>query len=133
MLDSAISSGKRSNKNCNMNINLFDKFKPHVDFIFRYENYSVHYIKQFCNILNVNLNNNEIIEIMKELDNMLHNKNIVLHDDFNNEEYRKTLLSQNHNTSDGKTNKFIDLSATELDEILQNDKILKFLEEQNYF
>jgi 5-methylcytosine-specific restriction endonuclease McrBC GTP-binding regulatory subunit McrB len=136
-LDSAISARKRMGKNlishCENNINLFNKFKSKVDFIFKYECYSVYYIKKLCDILNVVLNNNEIIQIMAELDRMHNNSSIVLNDDHSNDEYRKTLLSQNHNTSNGKSNKFINLNSSELDGLLKNEKIVNFLNEQNYF
>jgi hypothetical protein len=140
-LDSSISAGKRFRNNdinfyinhCENNINLFNKFKSNVDFIFKYEYYSVNYIKELCKVLNINLNIIEIIEIMKELDNMHNSKSIVQWDDYSNEEYRKTLLSQSHNTSNGQTNKYINLNAFELQEILNNDNIVNFLEEQHYF
>jgi hypothetical protein len=118
---------------CIYNIYLLNKFKSYVDFIFRYENYSVYYIKKLCDVLNVNLNNNEILEIMKELDNMHNSKDIVKNDDLSNEIYKKTLLSQNHNTSNGKTNKYIKLNPKILNEILKNNEILNFLEEHQYF
>lgn len=141
IIDAAMSSGHRIQvdstrhyiKHCIYNIDLFNKFKPYVDFVFRYENYSVNYIKKLCDILNVKLNNCEIIEIMKELESMLHNKNIVIKDDPSNIEYKKTLLSQNHNTSNGKINKFVNLSPKKLINILENDKILDFLNTHNYF
>jgi hypothetical protein len=141
ILDSAISAGQRFGNNdinfyinnCENNINLFNKFKYNIDFIFKYEYYSVNYIKQFCKVLNINLNIIEIIEIMKELDNMHNSSSIVKWDDFSNEEYRKTLLSQSHNTSNGQTNKYINLNTNVLEEILKNDNIVNFLNEQNYF
>jgi hypothetical protein len=141
ILDSAISAGQRFGNNdinfyinnCEDNINLYNKFKSNVDFIFKYECYSVNYIKQFCKVLNINLNIIEIIEIMKELDNMHNSSSIVKWDDFSNEEYRKTLLSQSHNTSNGQTNKYNNLNINVLEEILKNDNIVNFLNEQNYF
>ena len=48
---------------CNYNIDLFNKFKDNVDFIFKYEEYSVSLIKNLCKILNVKLNYFEIIDI----------------------------------------------------------------------
>ena len=141
ILDSALSAGVRlghtSTKfyidNCNMNIRLFNKFKSIADFIFIYENYNVHYIKKVCAILNVNLDNNDIIDIMIQLESMLNSKKIVEKDDFRDEEYRKTLLSQVHNTSNGKTNKFTNLPKEQLDDILKVKHILTFLEENFYF
>jgi hypothetical protein len=115
ILDSALSAGVRSNatstefyiNDCKNNINLFNKFKSKVDLIFRYEDYSVNSIKKLCTILNISIDNNDIIDIMIQLENMLNSKDIVKRDDINNKEYQKTLLSQSHNTSNGKTNKFI--------------------------
>ena len=77
--------------------------------------------------------NNEIIDIMIQLESMLNSKEIVKKDDHRDEEYRKTLLSQDHNTSNGKTNKFINLPKKQLDDILKEKNILTFLEENFYF
>ena len=141
ILDSAISAGIRSKntsteyyiQNCNKNINLFNKFQPIAEFIFRYDNYNVYYIKKLCSTLNINLDNNDIIDIMIQLESMLNSKKIVKKDDDTDEEYQKTLLSQAHNTSNGKTNKFINLPKKQLDDILKQKNILTFLEKNFYF
>ena len=141
ILDSAISTGKRAKNNstekyinsCNSNISLFNKFKSIADFIFRYEDYNVYNIKKVCATLNINLDNNDIIDIMIQLESMLNSKEIVEKDDHGDAEYRKTLLSQHHNTSNGKTNKFINLPKEQLDDILKEKNILTFLEENFYF
>jgi hypothetical protein len=141
ILDSAISAGVRQKNtstnfyinDCNSNIKLFNKFKSVADFIFRYENYSVYYIKQLCSTLNINLDNNDIIDIMLQLESMLNSKDIVKGDNRKDPVYQKTLLSQNHNTSNGKTNKFINLPNKQLDDILKEKNISTFLEENFYF
>ena len=141
ILDSAISSGVRNKKNsvqfyikmCNNNIKLFNKFKSSANFIFKYENYNVYYIKKLCATLNINLDNNDIIDIMIQLESMLTSNDIVKKDDPNDKEYQKTLLSQSHNTSNGKTNKFINLSNEQLNDILKEKNISTFLEENSYF
>ena len=141
ILDSAISAGVRKKNtstkfyinDCNSNIKLFNKFKSVSDFIFRYENYSVYYIKQLCSTLNITLDNNDIIDIMLQLESMLNSKDIVKRDNHKDPVYQKTLLSQNHNTSNGKTNKFINLPNKQLDDILKEKNISTFLEENFYF
>ena len=141
ILDSAISAGIRSKntsteyyiQNCNKNINLFNKFQPIAEFIFRYDDYNVYYIKKLCSTLNINLDNNDIIDIMIQLESMLNSKKIVKKDDHTDKEYQKTLLSQDHNTSNGKTNKFINLPKKQLDDILKEKNILTFLEKNFYF
>ena len=112
---------------------MFNKFKSIADFIFIYENYNVYNIKKVCATLNVNLDNNDIIDIMIQLESMLNSKKIVKKDDHRDAEYRKTLLSQDHNTSNGKTNKFTNLPKKQLDDILKEKNILTFLEENFYF
>lgn len=140
ILDSAISSVKRYNnksidffkQQCIINIKLYKKFKDHVNFIFKYENYNIFYVKQLCTILNISLNNHEIIDIMKVLDKMHKSKSIVKNDDHNNKEYRKTLLSQQHNTSNGQMNKFVNLNDNVLTTIFKVQEIVDFLEETEY-
>lgn len=141
ILDSALSAGVRWNntttkfyiERCNKNIKLFNKFKLKADFIFKYENYNVYYIKELCKILNVSLNNNDIIEIMRELEYMHNSKDLVEKDDHNDKNYQKTLLSRDHNTSNGKINKFTKLSNEQLNDILKEEKIYCFLEQHLYF
>lgn len=141
ILDSAISVGVRYENTstekyisaCNSNIRLFNKFKSIANFIFRYEDYNVYNIKKLCPTLDINLDNNDIIDIMIQLESMLNSKEIVERDDHGDAEYRKTLLSQHHNTSSGKTNKFINLPKEQLDDILKEKNILTFLEENFYF
>lgn len=137
IMDSAISEKKRFPKvtfveSCLSNITLFNKFKPHANFIFKYEDYSINYIKQLTNVLGVKLTNFEIIDIMRILDKMLNSKDIVKKDNHLNHKYKKTLLSQNHNTSGGSSNKFINLPNFNLENMLNHTEIHFFLEEHNY-
>ena len=147
ILDCAISAGSREfykmkgNKidqdfyvrHCIRNINLFNKFKPNSNFVFKYEKYSVNEIKKLCSILNVKLETKEIISIMKKLENMLNNDDMVKIDDYTNENFRKTLFSKDHNTSGGKINKFINMPHPELNHLLEVNEISQFLEENSYF
>ena len=102
------------------NMSLYDKFKNHVDLIIRYEEYSVNQVKNLCKLIDIELSNKEILEIMIDLEEMKDSKEIVENDDRNNSKYKKTLLSQSHNTSGGKTNKFLNLPIEVLDEIIDS-------------
>jgi hypothetical protein len=137
ILDACISGYKRFNlpynDSCYSNIYLFNKFKSKAHFIFKYEEYSVFHIKQLCKILHVKLTDIEIIKIMKELDAMLKSEDIVPHDNFNDELYKKTLLCRQHNTSGGLSNKFVsDINIKELENLLKNREINNFLQENKY-
>lgn len=118
---------------CMVNINLYKKFQPHVDMVVRYEDFSIFQIQNICNFLKINnLTIFQIIEIMKKLDDMHTSKNIVKIDDNKNDEYKKTLLSQAHNTSNGKNNKFINIPKNILENLFKNKNILNFLKETKY-
>jgi hypothetical protein len=143
ILDAAISKNKRIRtpykKSCHENILLFNKYKVISHFIFKYEKYSIFYIHELCKILDIKLNNNEIIQIMKQLNEMLNSKNIVKSDYKKDtkyktdKEYKKTLLTQSHNTSGGLSNKFInDINIIELNELLNDPIINSFLKEHKY-
>lgn len=137
IMDAAMSNKIRFPKvsyveSCLSNITLFNKFKPHANFIFRYEDYSINYIKKLTTILDVQLTNFEIIDIMRILDKMLNSKGIVKKDNHSNLKYKKTLLSQHHNTSGGSSNKFINLPNYNLENMLKHPEIYSFLEEYNY-
>lgn len=146
IIDAAMSAGARFKKDAKksellefykdrmyFNINMFNKFKPKADFIFKYEEYSVNQIKKLCSVLDVSLDNKDILEIMIILENMLNSKEIVEIDNHNDETYRKTLLSQDHNTSGGKSNKFIGIPIEDLNFILNDNRVVKFLEQTSYF
>ena len=117
---------------CLYNINILNRLKDTPDLIIRYEDYSINEIKKIINLLPVELNVLEIIEIMKDLDKMWQSKDIVMVDNHSDPTYRKTLLTQSHNTSQGQSNKFINLDFLELGQILENEEVLKFLKTYQY-
>jgi hypothetical protein len=137
ILDAAISTNTRFPnarlKNvCHFNINMFRKFQSKVNMIFRYEDFSIFTIQELCKVLQIELRTFEIIEIMRELETMLHDKTIVEKDDHDDATYQKTLLSQHHNTSNGKSNKFIFLEDGQIEELLNDPVITNFLMETKY-
>lgn len=141
LLDAAMSAGirwnKKSNKeyiqHCYKNIERFNKFKSVATHIFKYEDYSVNSIIEVYKVIKINIYINAIILIMKELEDLLHSETNTLIDDLTNSEYKKTLLSQHHNTSGGKSNKFINVPASILQDILDDKHIVNFMKEHKYF
>lgn len=138
ILDAGISYkmrfGKDIKNSCLNNINLINKFKNRSDMIFVYERYSLSYIKRLCNKLGMKEKSNiEIIGIMRKLEEMLISKEIVEKDKWDDEEYKKTLLCQAHNTSGGKSNKYVnELSMYELKDLMKNEKIKNFINNYEY-
>ena len=137
ILDAAISTNKRFpdarlKDVCHFNINMFHKFQSKVNMIFRYEDFSIFTIQELCKVLQIKPSLLQIIEIMRELETMLHDKTIVKIDDHDDETYQKTLLSQDHNTSNGKSNKFIFLEDDQIEELLNDTVITNFLMETKY-
>ena len=138
VLDAAISHNIRVEgttylESCMSNINLFNQFKDRCNFIARYNEYSVKQIRDLCEVLRLNVEFMEIVRIMRELNEMHNSKNIIMKDDIKDPEYSKTLLCQSHNTSGGVSNKFVKLVDTDLKELLDNEVVMKFLEEHGYF
>jgi len=75
----------------------------------------------------------QVLNIMQELESMLHSKNIVLKDDPSNTEYQRTLLSQSHNTSNGLSQKHLtEMTEEERKQLLQDPSIYKFLRYLQY-
>jgi len=137
ILDAAISTNTRFpdarlKDVCHFNINMFHKFQSKVNMIFRYEDFSIFTIQELCKVLQIKPSLLQIIEIMRELEHMLNDKTIVEKDDHNDELYQKTLLSQHHNTSNGKSNKFIFLQDSQIEELLNDPVITNFLMETTY-
>jgi hypothetical protein len=123
---------KNKIKYCHNEIDIFYQYRDTVDMIFKYESYSINLINKLCNILEVELPLQKIIKIMKDLDSMLNSKKIVKDDNMKNKNYRETLLSQSHNTSNGQTEKFIKYSLGFTMDFLNDSKINHFLKENDY-
>lgn len=139
LFDSAISQNMRNSKwsykrLCHKNINYFERYENYNNkFVFFYEEYSLEYIKELCNYLNINASDDEIKTIMNDLNDMLFSKDIVKRDNHRDETYRKTLLSQAHNTSGGKSFKFLtEMTEEERNDLLSDKKIYDFLKKLNY-
>lgn len=135
ILDSAISRKKRLpetslENNCLHNIQLFNKFKDKVNHVVIYEQYSVNQIKKVCSILKIQLDDIQIIAIMKKLDGMFDSLNSK---QSKNTRLTKSLLSSSHNTANGNSNKFTTLPESTLKKVLSNSKIKNFLIKYEYF
>lgn len=133
ILDAALSANIRFphislKDSCRDNINIYNKFKDISDFIFIYEKYSLEYIKSLCKKLKINPSDEDIKKIMEELDIMHNRKDIVKKDNQNNKEFRKTLFSQDHNTSGGRIDKYkTDIDPIRLADLLSIKSIRNFL------
>jgi len=142
LLDSAISNKIRFKQqstindvkhNCKTNIGLFNKFERIANYIMYYEKYSMYEIRALCKELDIELTNVQIVHIMKELDRMHNSKDIVKVDNHADKLYKKTLLSQQHNTSGGISNKFVKtLSVEDVCEILNDESIKTFMQYHKY-
>lgn len=118
----------------------------HADYLFRYESYDADYVEMLCNFLNetghyeVKLSGDEILDIMNELDAMHTSKDIVKQDmgrkrsiATRDPNYKKTLLSQAHNTAMGKSKKYETYFTEDQNKFILEDKlILKYLTEYGY-
>ena len=138
-LDAAISHrirrpGTTLLESCMSNITLFRKFVNQANMVFRYETYSVSQIRKLCKILGIlQPSDLEIISIMKELEDMVNSTKIIEIDDIKDPEYSKTLLCKAHNSSGGKSNKFVYLEENEITTLLKDTIVKGFLEEHGYF
>ena len=142
LLDSAISNKIRFKQqstindvkhNCKTNIDLFNKFERIVNYIMYYEKYSMYEVRALCKKLDIELTNIQIVNIMKELDRMHNSKDIVKIDNHADKLYNKTLLSQQHNTSGGISNKFVKtMSVEDICEIINDESIKTFMQNHKY-
>lgn len=120
---------------CNIyhNMYLFNQWKKHATKIIRYEDYGIEQIRNICEILKIEMSDEQIMLAMKELSDLHHSDKLPKYDDFTNPLYQKTLMCKNHNTSNGKSEKYIDYFTKEENaRILGNQEIRKFLEKYNY-
>ena len=140
--DSSISTIMRHNLSLNVNtvikesednIKLLNEWIDYADCIAKYEEFNENFIKKLLNDLKLNLNNEQINTILLELNNMHNSKTIVTKNTWDDIEFQKTLLSQSHNTSGGKSKKYKTFfTYKENQEILNNENIKNFLQKYNY-
>lgn len=146
---SSIQRTKNRGKNVNINlshvksnINIFRKFKKFNPVVFKYEDYNFNYVKVFIHKIKIALNDNNIRILMNKLDKLLVNKNVINDDTSNdfkesNQEtinfYKKTLFSKSHNTSGGKSKKYLTYFTKEENDIFKKDKfVYNFLKKHRY-
>lgn len=137
IIDAGISTQRRlPNKyiyqSCLLNIELFNKFKDLSHMVVRYEDYSIKQIRDISNLLGIEIGIVEIVNIMRELDAMHKSKDIIKDERKPDERYKRTLLSQSHNTSGGISNKFIYLRDNQIKYLFTYPEIVAFMEEHNY-
>jgi len=115
-----------------INLNLFKKFKRYAHFLFKYEEYCLEYNKNLLNRINVESTDEDILNAMREIE-YIHSKIKVTYDNFNNKEYRKTLMCKYHNTSGGKSEKWRKyFSEQDNRKIIMNKEIRGFLKKRGY-
>ena len=127
----------------NYNISLFRKFKDIKNtVIFKYENYNFDYVKNFIHKIKFGMIDDKINILLNRLNNLLLSKTVVSDDTLNHiantsnekrEDYKKTLYSQAHNTSGGKSKKYLTYFTSEQNKLFINNKnIYDFLKEYGY-
>ncbi|MBA43118.1 MAG: hypothetical protein CMF62_03800 [Magnetococcales bacterium] len=123
-------------KNIKDNIELFSKWKEYSNYIFNYEEYTKNnkkIIDEICHKFSLNLNQDQIDTVLKKSVELHKSKNIVKVDDPNNILYKKTLISQSHNSSGGKINKYKKYFHNKINKLFLNDnKIKAFFKSNKY-
>jgi hypothetical protein len=122
------------------NLDLFyDSFQNHNVIIFKYEDYKknpIHIIKNIFDKLGIYSNESFIQLIINEAESIKDNDSLCKNLDewhFKNENDPNKLLTKDHNTSNGKTKKYIDFFSKEQNEIILQDKrIYNFLKKYDY-
>jgi hypothetical protein len=123
-------------QNIKDNINLFNTWKEHSDYIFNYEKYVKNnkiILKDICDKLELKLNDNQLDNVLKNSVDLYKSRDIVKIDDPNNDIYKKTLISQSHNSSGGKINKYKKYFPIKVNNFFLNDnKIKNFFKNNGY-
>ena len=130
----------RMEKNINTLNNWIKSIKQRklAAFEFMYERYKKNeagYTEILLNYLEIKLDKEKIKESIEEINKLYLSKDIVKKDDFSykNIQYKKTLITQNHNTSGGQSKKYETFfSKEENDKIINREKINIFLKMYGY-
>ena len=107
-------------------------------FEFMYERYKkneIAYTEIMLNYLEIKLDRDKVKEAIENINKLHLSKDIVKKDDFSykNVQYKKTLITQNHNTSGGQSKKYETFfSKEENEQIINREKINKFLKMYGY-
>jgi len=101
--------------------------------LIKYEDYSLEQLIKICNYLGVNVEDSCLLNIMLEVDKLYNSEDIVRRDNWDNENFRITLLSKHHNTDNGKSAKYLTFfSQLENETFLKNENIFNFLKKYGY-
>ncbi len=104
-------------------IDMLNKMNFPESIFMRYEDYSVDFIFNLCKKLHIYKEVHEVYKIKKEVDSLLHSK----------PNFRKTLMQDSVNTSNGISKKYLThFTKEENKKILQNTQIKDFLKVHNY-
>lgn len=118
------------------NVMFYERWKQYSTCIFRYESYMTNKdstLRFLLDEIDVKLNNEQVTNILKKSDNMLKDKSIVKKDNHKDAKYKKTLMSQSHNTSGGQIKKWMKFYfPAERQKIKNNTKVVKFLKSFQY-
>ena len=116
--------------------------KQIIPYVIKYEDWGLDLLKQIQNYFNLDNSEKVLLQIMKELNDMLHSKTIVKTDNRRSKHYvknklygiyQKTLLTREHNTSGGKSQKYLEYYTDEENKIITSNKIINnFLIEFEY-
>lgn len=133
-------------KHMSKNIDLFNIWLKPTTIILKYEDYVIDknkYIDNLLEKLGLDKNSIDLEKIFTELDSIHNGENCIETDflqgndfydlHFNNEHYRKTLMTKSHNTSGGKIKKYLtEFSPIILYRIKRNKFILDHLKQLGY-
>jgi hypothetical protein len=120
---------------CHVNINFFnDTLQYQYNLVLcKYEEYTLDQVTYICKKIKIDISEDKLKIIMKEIDDMHKSDTIIKVDNKKDETFNKTLLSQAHNTSNGKSKKYLTYFTKEENEnLLKDNKIYNWLKEYNY-
>lgn len=118
------------------NIQLFNIWKEYSTYTFHYEKFKRDEregLKSIAAHLSIEVNDKIIDEILLKSKELHQSKKVVKSDDHTDPMYKKTLFTQSHNSSGGKSKKYQTFfSAQQNRRILKDQKVYEFLTEYNY-
>lgn len=118
------------------NIDYFESWENDATYILKYEDFKADPskgLKAIANHLSISLTDEDVREVLEKSRSQHKSKQIVKDDDKTNKQYKKTLMTQSHNSSGGKIGKYHHFFSTkQLTRLMKDSRIKSFLEKHDY-
>lgn len=112
---------------------IFETLLPHATLVVPYEGFGGREVQRIARAMRVPLTNAQVRKVLRRLTRLYHSSTLPAHDDRTSTQFRRTLLSRSHNTSNGRSEKWrTEMTAAERRRTLAAPGVRRFLRAHGY-